>query len=206
MQVDEEVNAYRNGNLELYELSPEARGIIIKEDEGTERFGWEPNLYVQAAGVTMPAKGKPKGYRQEILSKVELLCSPNSSPAVRLIPDPNNPYDKYAVEVHVATSKNGSTYGDFENAGFLPRGRCPHCGRALTGKTFDNSHECPTCHGPLRSSDGSILDSKTEFNRYILQKMEENKVKVSVDKVVANAPMGASKRTMGLTLAFYIED
>lgn len=206
MNVQEEINAYNNDELQLYELSPEARRIATTKTE-PQRFGWTPSFYARAAGVTMPSKGKPKGYRQSVLAEAEKLCTPDSTPGIKLVPEPTNPYDKYAVKVFVATTRDSfGVYQCFEDVGFLSRGRCPHCGRALTGKTFDNAIDCPDCKGVVRKADGTFHNETVEFNKYILSKLADNKVEIAVDAVVFNAPVGAPKRTLGLSMAFKIAD
>lgn len=206
MNVQDEINAYNNDELQLYELSPEARRIATTKTE-PQRFGWQPTFYSRAAGVTMQSEGKPKGFRQSILAEAEKLCTPDSTPAIKLVPEPNNKFDRFAVKIFVATTRDSfGQYQCFEDAGYLSRGRCPHCGRTLTGKTFDNAVECPDCKGVIRHEDGSFYDSTVEFNRYILSKMSEGKLKVAVDSIVSNKPEGAPKRTLGLSMAFKIED
>ena len=160
MNVQEEINAYNNDELQLYELSPEARRIVTTKTE-PQRFGWEPSFYARAAGVTMPSEGKPRGYRQSVLAEAEKVCTPTSTPAIKLVPEPTNKWDKYAVKILVSTVSDAFQQPQcFEDVGFLSRGRCPHCGRALTGKTFDNAVNCPDCKGVIRNADGSFHDER----------------------------------------------
>jgi hypothetical protein len=206
MDLSQEVAAYKAGDLELYELSPEARKAVIEEDS-YGKFGWKPTLFVRAAGTTMPVQGKPKGWRQSVLEKIEDICTPDFSPSILLVPEPSNPYDEYAVKIFASTSKvKTDDYNAMEDVGFLPRGRCPGCGRTITGKTFDNASECPDCHTPLRDEWGQPIENSYFFNKFILDKMSQNKVKYAIDFVTANGPKGRAKRTLGLSLAFLIED
>jgi hypothetical protein len=207
MSFDNEIQAYNAGTMKFFELSEGAREELQKQWR-LQRLGWDPDFTIRVAGVTMTSPGMVPGHRQAVLAKIQNMFNQQSAPAVRLTPQPSNPYDKFAVQVEIATVQDSfGNWTCFEDVGFLPRGQCQKCGEALTGKTFDNALDCPECGNQLRTAPGiDFIDPKTNFNKYYLDLASQGKVAYAADAVLSNSKTGkGGKINFGLRIAFKLK-
>jgi hypothetical protein len=149
-----------------YASNVETPGTPLNEEEKQElrrkKLGFEPMLFCNVAGVVAGGHG-----RQTILERAaKFVTSTNSltcfNKGVWLIRDPNNNWDKFAIEVWLATGRVGAQYTHHEKVGFIPKRACVSCGKSWGG---DRSEvlSCPYCQTSLENEPMSHL------NRFICQ-------------------------------------
>jgi hypothetical protein len=121
-------------------------------------------------------------FRQDSLKKAQRFCSFDRSPPVKLVPEPTNPYDANAIQVLIGVAVDDLTgQWTFEQAGFLPKKRCPTCTASLPGK-MATSQVCPECEAEIGV--GSDLESFSVINAWVVQAMEQGMiVSAGVDNV-----------------------
>jgi hypothetical protein len=72
--------------------------------------------------------------------------------------DAGNQHDPNAVKVWLATERDGGRFRKLQEAGFIPRRLCLHCGKSFGGKSADDD-ECPYCHKDLSRNPMSRLNA-----------------------------------------------
>lgn len=211
MTIDQEVIAYRAGTMDFLQLSEGAQAQLVEEFQ-IERCGFKPDFMIRASGVTMDG-------RQAVLNKARKYIGATRTIPVRLEFEPENKFDPDAIAVLIPTLQDG--FGDWvawEKAGYIPKGRCPGCGRTLTGPMLEKRDDCPDCnfklfrdvlgedpqHGHAMRIGREPTQESVEFNKYVGRLIREGKVKWALDNIVADPTL--PKGSIGLNIAFKLKD
>jgi hypothetical protein len=90
---------------------------------------------------------------------------------IQLIGDRFNKFDKYAIEVRLATRyDNGYTW--HQCVGFIPRRLCTKCSKSFGGKHSQNL-VCPYCAADLSN------DRMSWFNKFIVERYADRSVPIN---------------------------
>lgn len=210
MNIEQELAAYHAGTVDFLKLSEEAQAKIVEEFQ-IERCGFKPDFTIRASGVTMEG-------RQAVLSKARKYIGATKTIPLRLEFEPDNKFDPNAIAVFIPTLVDG--FGEWvawEKAGYIPKGRCPSCGRTLTGPMLEKRGDCPDCgfllfkdvlgedpqHGHAMCIGREVVDPSIEFNVYIGRLIKDGKLKWALDNIVADPTL--PKGSIGLNIAFKIK-
>jgi Zn ribbon nucleic-acid-binding protein len=155
------------------------------------KFGFRPNAYCNVAGVV--AGGQD---RQDVLRAAEVFAGNQATltldnGGLRLVPDPSNPYDRYAIKVLLATKLDyAGKPTDLQAAGFIPRAACPVCWTSWGGKRAD-ALNCVKCGAEM---------PPMKFNEFLSQAIADGReVRAGVDWI-----SDGSKGSYGCRLALEI--
>lgn len=197
--VEEEIARFKQNILKYAELSDEAK-VKVQAHWQKERCGFVPTLTIRASGVQSEN-------RQALLAKIKRLSESmgfNSEPPVRLVLEPDNEWDEYAIRIEIPTIKDAfGDYSGWEHGGYIPKGKCPHCGATLTGPMLESS-SCTHCSGELKDSEGNFTNKTTEFNKYLTEKIKEGKVNVALDRILHDPTV--TRSSIGLQIAIKIDE
>jgi hypothetical protein len=181
--IQEEIARFKQGTVKFIDLSEEAQ-IALKLEWQTERLGFEPDFLFRASGVIT-------GGRPQVLAKAKrLITSPTKTIPVRVEHEVNK-WDEYALAIYIPTLLDDfGEYQAWEQAGYVPRGRCFKCGTTLTGPMLDSKDECKNCGHTtyVRDDTGkrTLIDERTELNKYIFRLMNDNKIQFGLDNILAD--------------------
>lgn len=123
-----------------------------------ERFGFEPQVRFQVAGVTM-VEG-----RQDVLKKASALVwtktLTKANGGVQLIKENNNPFDQFAVGVWIAAGMEANgQFKDRQLVGYLPKRVCWKCFHSWGGSRATVT-SCPSCKAPT-------VEPRSNFNVWV---------------------------------------
>jgi hypothetical protein len=136
-----------------------------KEALKLTKLGFQPVIYANVAGVV--AGGED---RQDILRQASAFVTARSTLSLwngglMLYPDKQNKFDRYAIQVWLATAMVNGRLGSLRLAGFIPRRACTNCWKSFGGKDAEVL-QCPYCHGPLNGQPMSWLNKFICENYY----------------------------------------
>lgn len=202
MDVREEVARYKSGGCRFVDLSEEAKAVMLGEWREI-RCGFKPDLTFHASGVSMERS------RQAVLSQAHKFVTATSTPPVKVYRDRTNKYDEYAIVIEIPRvyDEVAGTWEVWEPVGFVPRGRCIHCDRTLTGPQM-NRDDCPSCSGILFSKNDNgervPVHEMVEFNKHVARLIDAGAVHFACDSIVVNENAGKSSN-IGLVIALKID-
>jgi len=137
-----------------------------KEMFAVDRFGFEPDVVIAVAGVTMGDDD-----RQLWLQQASALLTPKrplttSNGGLELAHDSGNQFDEYAVRVSIATRVRDGALSEMRQVGFIPRRFCPKCDNSWGGAKAD-APACPKCGALMLGPHGEPLEELTRINQVI---------------------------------------
>lgn len=137
-----------------------------------ERFGFEPDMYINLSGVSMdPLRQEALELASAFVSGAGTLTS--DSGGIMLVHDVGNKWDEYAVKVLLPTKRlaNGRLSG-FVEVGFIPRKVCLSCWHVLRGKEADLD-ACPKCST-------STKHPACHVNKYLLETRDRGRLRLAM--------------------------
>lgn len=183
--------------MDLVQVNQQAVARLARQpayfDGLDKRLGFETRdgkaFLVHVSGVS---------FRQDSLKKAMRFCTFDRTPPVQLVPEPTNPYDEFAVQVLIGTTVDELT-GEwtFEQAGFLPKKRCPVCTASLPGK-MATKQVCPECDAEIGV--GSDLADFSVVNAWVLKAMEQGLIVAAGVDNVTTPPEGIGNFGLDLWL------
>lgn len=200
MAPREELARYKQGILPFNDLSEEARELL-RNDFVVERCGFLPDIVIRASGVTSNG-------RQGVLAMTKrLMTGPRTRIPIRVVPEDNR-FDPNALSILLPTRQD--VFGDYmawEQAGYIPMGRCPNCGATLTGKQMEEHDSCHSCHNKVFFTDNSgrrmPISSLVNFNAYVKKAMEKG-VEFGVENILQDPSRRGS--TIGLSVGIKFKE
>lgn len=122
-----------------------------------KRFGFDPTLYCQVAGVVAGGQDRQDILRRAsvFVSKVHTLTYWNSG--LYLEPEPTNQYDENAIKVWVATALRQNEFTEPLHVGYIPKRVCTKCFHSWGGKKADRP-ACPECDESMNHTQLTFLN------------------------------------------------
>lgn len=198
MTPAEEIARFQQGLIPFTQLTDKAKDQL-KNDYMVERVGFVPDILIRASGVRQMG-------RQALLVRAKSLIHNATDSLPIRVEWEENEYDEHALAVSIPTTKD--VFGDYqawEKVGYIPRGRCPHCGATLTGPQMRDHDKCHKCEKTIFTGEGDSrrpISQMVYFNQYIHGLIEEDRVEFGFDSIMMdpNRPNFAGGLSIGIKI------